>query len=78
MDKLQVVRDVVGTVAIVFCYITAVLVMALADVGMSLLLVKWSGRLKKLSHLPQPEAPLPKLPDDQKVVVIGGGLKRWE
>jgi|Tabmets5t2r1_1033131.scaffolds.fasta_scaffold88000_1 hypothetical protein len=78
MEKLQVMRDVVSVVAILFLYVTAILVMALADVGIGYLIVRWSGTIKKASELPQPEAPLPKLPDDHKVVVIGGGLKRWE
>jgi hypothetical protein len=78
MDRLQVVRDVVGGVAIIFCYITAVLGMALVDAGMTLLLFKASGKIKKAVELDQPKAPLPELPPDHKVdVVIGGGLRKW-
>jgi hypothetical protein len=81
ISQLEVIRDALQAAAVVFCFITAVLVLAFVDVGLTLLLVRWSCTLRKLSHLPQPEAPeslLPKLPDDHKVVVIGGGIKRWE
>jgi hypothetical protein len=78
MDKIELVRDVVGGVAIVGVYVSAVLLLALLDVGMTLLLIRWSAKIRKASELPQPEVPLPKLPDDHKVVVLGGGIKKWD
>jgi hypothetical protein len=78
MNKLQVLRDVVTTAAIVFAYVTAVLVMALADAAITVLLFKLSGKIKKASELPQPQVLLPELPPDHKVVVIGGGIRKWE
>jgi hypothetical protein len=78
MDKVELVRDVAGGVAIVGVYITAVLALALLDVAMTWLLIRLSAKIKKASELPQPEVPLPQLPDDHKVVVLGGAVKRWE
>jgi hypothetical protein len=78
MDNLHVLREVVTTVAVLFAYVTAVLVMAIADVGMTVLLLKWSGRIRKASELPQPEVLLPELPPDHKVVVIGGAIRKWD
>jgi hypothetical protein len=78
ITKLEFARQAVGTAAVVFAYVTAVLVMALADVAMTVLLIKWSSKIRKASELPQPKVPLPELPPDHKVVVIGGGVKRWE
>jgi hypothetical protein len=80
MEKLEILRDALGAVAIVTAYIGAVLVLALFDVGLTLLLVRWAGKVKKLSRLSQPEAPesnLPELPPDHSAVMIGGGLKKW-
>jgi hypothetical protein len=71
-------RDLILNVAVLFAFVTAVLVMALADMGITLLLFKWSSKIKKASTLPQPKVPLPELPPDHKVVVLGGGVKRWE
>jgi hypothetical protein len=78
MRDLHAVREFVTVVAVLFAYLTAVLVMALADVGMTILLMNWSGKIRKASELPQPEVPLPQLPPDHTVVVIGGGIRKWE
>ena len=78
MEDLQVIGEFVRVVAVLFAYVTAVLVMALADVGITVLLLKWSSKIRKASELPQPEVPLPQLPDDHKVVVLGGAVKRWD
>jgi hypothetical protein len=78
MEDLQAIREALLHVAVIFAFVTAVLVMALADVGMTLILMKWSGKIRKASELPQPEVPLPQLPPDHQVVVIGGGVKRWD
>ena len=78
MDKIAMVRDLVGGIAIVAAYVTAVLLLALIDVGMTLLLLRWSSKIKGFAQLPQPEVPLPKLPDDHKVVVVGGGIRKWD
>jgi hypothetical protein len=76
MDKIEMARDVLGGVAMILGFIGAVLLLALFDVGLTLLLVRWSSKVKQLARLPQPEAPLPQLPDDHRVVVLGGALKK--
>jgi hypothetical protein len=78
MEQLEMVRDVLGGVAMVLGFIGAVLLLALFDVGLTLLLVRWSSKVKQLTNLAQPEAPLPQLPQDHKVVVLGGGIKKWD
>jgi hypothetical protein len=78
MAKLEMLRQVISTAVIVFCYVTAVLLLALVDAGLTLLLIRWGTKVKELSQLPQPDAPLPTLPSDHKVVVLGGGIRKWE
>ena len=78
MEDLQVIGEFVRAVAVIIAFVTGILVMALADVGMTVLLLKWSSKIRKASELPQPEVPLPQLPSDHQVVVIGGGIKKWE
>jgi hypothetical protein len=76
MEDLQAIREALLHVAVIFAFVTAVLVMALADVGMTLILMRWSSKIRKSSELPQPS--LPELPSDHQVVVLGGGVKRWD
>jgi hypothetical protein len=78
MEDLQVLGEFVRAVAAIIAFVTGILVMALADVGMTVLLLKWSSKIRKASELPQPEVALPQLPPDHKVVVIGGGVRKWE
>ena len=78
MEDLRIIGEFVRVVAILLAYITAVLVLAIADAAMTLLLFRWSSKIKKASELPQPEVPLPQLPPDHQVVVLGGGIKRWD
>jgi hypothetical protein len=78
MDKLQVVREALGMVAIVLGFAGAVLMLALVDTGLTLLLVRWARKVKRLAELPQPGVPLPQLPPDHRVTVLGGAVRKWE
>jgi hypothetical protein len=82
MHRLEILRDGLTVALTVTAYITAVLLLALFDAGLTLLLFKAAGKVKKLSRIPQREAPesnLPGLPEDAgTAVVIGGGIKKWE
>jgi hypothetical protein len=79
MEKLQMVRDALGAVAMVLGFVGAVLMLVLVDAGLTLLVIRWTHKVKKALEISQPEAPpLPKLPEDHTVTVIGGGLTRWE
>lgn len=78
MAMLQMIRDALGMVAIVLSFVGGVLVLALVDLGMTVLLVRWARTIRRARDLPQPQAPLPQLPDDHKVLVIGGGIKKWD
>jgi hypothetical protein len=78
MEKLQMIRDALGAVAIVLGFIGAVLLLALVDTGLTLLLIRWAGKVKRLAELPQPGVPLPELPPDHNLTVLGGGVRKWE
>jgi hypothetical protein len=78
MEQLQTIREALGMVALVLGFVGAVLMLALVDVGFTVLLIRWAGKLKKLSEVPQPDVPpVPKLPADHRVTVIGGGIRKW-
>jgi uncharacterized membrane protein YciS (DUF1049 family) len=79
MQRLDFLRDVLYAVVVIFGFATAVLTLALVDVGLTLLLVRWSHKVKRLTELPQPESLLPELPADQgTVTILGGGIRKWE
>jgi hypothetical protein len=79
MEKLQMVRDALGAVAMVLGFVGAVLMLVLVDAGLTLLLIRWTHKVKKALELPQPQSPpMPALPDDHKVTIIGGGVRKWE
>jgi hypothetical protein len=78
MKDLHIIREALLHVAVIFAFVTAVLLMALADVGMTVLLLKWSTKIRKARELDQPQVPLPELPPDHKVIVLGGGIKKWD
>jgi hypothetical protein len=78
MQTLEMIRDVLGAAAMMLGFVGAVLLLALVDTGLTLLLVRWAGKVRRLGRLPQPDVPLPELPPDHKVVVLGGGLRKWD
>jgi hypothetical protein len=82
MQRLDFLRDVLYAVLTLFGFATAVLTLALVDVGLTLLLVRWSHKVKHYGFLPQPKAPeslLPELPADQgTVTILGGGIRKWD
>ena len=59
MEDLQVIGEFVRAVAVIIAFVTGILVMALADVGMTVLLLKWSSKIRKASKLPSPRCPCP-------------------
>jgi hypothetical protein len=75
MHHLETLRELLGMVALVLGFLGGVLMLALVDVGLTVLLVKWAGTIRRARDLPQPDAPLPSLPDDHRVTVLGGGLR---
>jgi hypothetical protein len=78
MEQLETIRDALGAVVMVLGFVGAVLMLALVDVGFAVLLIRCGRKVKRLTELPQPGVPLPQLPPDHKVVVLGGGVrKKW-
>jgi hypothetical protein len=78
MEQLTILRDVLSAVAIVLGFVGGVLLLALIDVGFTVLLIRWARSVRKAHELPQPEVPLPQLPPDHRVTVLGGGVRKWE
>jgi hypothetical protein len=72
--SIEQAQELLGAAAIMLGFVGAVLVLALADVGLTLLLLRWAGKVKDLA---QPAPNLPELPPDHNVVVIGGGIRKW-
>ena len=76
--SIEQVRELLGAAATMLGFVGAVLVLALADVGMTLLLLRWAGKLKDLAQ-PEPSTMAPELPEEAGIaVVIGGGIRRWQ
>ena len=75
MEDLQAIREALLHVAVIFAFVTAVLVMALADVGMTLILMRCPPRPEdKRNSRSRPC----ELPSDHQVVVLGGWAQRWD
>jgi hypothetical protein len=71
---IEQAQELLSAAAIMLGFVGAVLVLALADVGLTLLLLRWASKIKDLART---EPNLPELPPDHKVVVIGGGIRKW-
>jgi hypothetical protein len=78
MQTIAVLQEALKITAILLSFVTAVLLLALADLGMTLLLIRGSKVINKAAELPEPEiAESSQLPSDHRIV-IGGGIVKWE
>jgi hypothetical protein len=72
---LDQAQEMLGAAAILLGYVAAVLLLALTDVGITLLLLRWTNRIKELA---KPEPPSSTLPTDHSPIIVGGALRRFE
>jgi hypothetical protein len=75
MTNLEQIQEALGAAATLLGYVGAVLVLALADLGMTLLVLRWAGKVKELA---EPEPPSLTTPADHSPIIVGGALRRFE
>jgi hypothetical protein len=76
VEQLHLMSEALRTIAILACYLTAVLVLGLVDAALTLLLLRWSAKIKKDAITT--EAVPTVLSDGTRVYRVGGGIKRWD
>lgn len=74
--SIEQAQELLGAAAILLGYVAAVLLLALTDIGLTLLVLRWASKIKDLART-EPSTMTPELPPDHNVVVIGGGIRKW-